>query len=59
MSGDPHTTFVVAAYGFAAVTLIGLIVWVLADHRTQTRVLADLEARGIRRRSARGTDGTR
>ena len=47
-----HLAFVAAAYGFAAVILTGLIVWVAVDHRVQRRALADLEARGIRRRSA-------
>jgi len=28
-----------------------LIVWVIADHRAQLRLLADLEARGVKRRS--------
>jgi heme exporter protein D len=44
--------FVAAAYAFAAVILISLVVWVFADYRIQRRTLADLEAHGIRRRSA-------
>ncbi|HSM19240.1 MAG TPA: heme exporter protein CcmD [Hyphomicrobiales bacterium] len=49
--------FVYAAYGFAAAILLSLVVWVVADHRIQRRTLADLEARGIRRRSASPEDG--
>ncbi len=41
----PHTGYIVAAYAFAAVTVISLIVWSLLDHRAQRRALADLEAR--------------
>jgi len=47
-----HMGFVIAAYAFAAVILVLLIGWVVVDHRIQKRTLADLEARGIRRRSA-------
>ena len=48
--------FVAAAYAFAAAILLSLMVWVLADHRVQRRTLAELEARGIRRRSAAKRD---
>ena len=34
-----------------ALVVIGLIAWVLADHAAQRRLLADLEARGVTRRS--------
>ena len=34
-----------------ALVVIGLIAWVLADHAAQRRLLADLEARGMTRRS--------
>lgn len=49
----PHLGFVVATYVVAALTVAGLIGWVLADHRAQRRVLAELEARGMTRHSAR------
>jgi len=51
-----HLGFVAAAYAFAVIILLSLIVWVFADHRTQRRTLAELEARGIRRRSAGAGD---
>ena len=47
----PHAAFIVAAYAMAAMVVTGLIAWVLADHAAQRRLLADLEARGVTRRS--------
>jgi heme exporter protein D len=47
----PYVGFILAAYGCAVVVVVSLIVWVIADHRTQRRLLADLEARGVTRRS--------
>ncbi|MEJ0097602.1 MAG: heme exporter protein CcmD [Bauldia sp.] len=46
-----HAGFIIAAYVLTAVVLAGLVAWVLADGRRQRRRLAELEARGIRRRS--------
>jgi heme exporter protein CcmD len=43
---------VYADYGVTAVVVLGLIARAVVDHRVQARRLADLEARGIRRRSA-------
>ena len=47
----PHAAFIVAAYAAALAVVIGLISWVIADHAAQRRLLADLEARGVTRRS--------
>jgi heme exporter protein D len=47
-----HIGFIVASYSAAAVVVFGLIAWVALDFRTQRRNLADLEARGVTRRSA-------
>lgn len=44
--------FIAAAYLVSAAVLIGLVMWIAANGRAQRRRLADLEARGIRRRSA-------
>ncbi|MCX5477720.1 heme exporter protein CcmD [Kaistia geumhonensis] len=52
MLGD-HAGFILAAYGLSALIVLALVVWVVVDGRTQRRRLADLEARGIRRRSRR------
>jgi len=51
MDLGPHAAFVIGAYVMAAVVVIGLIAWVLADYEAQRRLLADLEARGVSRRS--------
>ena len=51
MSLGPHAAFIIAAYAAALAVIIGLIVWVSADYAAQRRLLADLEARGVSRRS--------
>ena len=51
MDLGPHAAFIIAAYAVAALVVIGLIAWVLADHAAQLRLLADLEARGVTRRA--------
>lgn len=52
-----HAGFIVAAYLLAAVVLVGMIAWIVIDGRAQRRRIADLEARGVRRRSAARKDG--
>jgi len=47
----PHASFIVAAYACAAVVVLAMIAWVLADYDAQRRRLAELEARGVTRRS--------
>jgi heme exporter protein D len=44
-------TFVWSAYGLTAVVIGALIIWVIADARRRARALAELDARGVRRRS--------
>lgn len=51
--GD-HAAFIIGAYAAVTVGLAGLIAWIIADARQQARMLAELEAQGITRRSARG-----
>lgn len=46
-----HWGFIVAAYGFVAVILGAVIAITWIDGAQQRRALAELEARGIRRRS--------
>jgi heme exporter protein D len=53
MDLGPHANFIVAAYAIALVVVGVLIVWVVLDHRTQRRILGDLEKRGLTRRSDR------
>ncbi len=47
-----HEGFIVAAYLLTAVVLVGMVVWIVLDGRAQRARLGELEARGIRRRSA-------
>ena len=53
MELGPHGAFILAAYAAAAFVVIGLIAWVITDHAAQRRLLADLEARGVTRRSGK------
>jgi heme exporter protein D len=48
-----HGGFIVAAYLATIIVLAGMIVWIVFDGRALKQRLADLEARGIRRRSAK------
>ena len=48
----PHAIFILAAYGVTFAAVAGLALAILADDRKQRRQLADLERRGVRRRSA-------
>ena len=52
MNLGPYAGFIIAAYSAALAVILGLIGWVVADHRAQTHTLADLEARGVARRSS-------
>ena len=53
----PHAGFIWMAYGVSALVLAGLIGWIRIDARRQLNLLADLEAKGIRRRSAGRSQG--
>lgn len=48
-----HTLYVLAAYGISLVTLGAIMGWILLDQQARKRELAELEARGIRRRGDR------
>ncbi|HMA72050.1 MAG TPA: heme exporter protein CcmD [Xanthobacteraceae bacterium] len=52
MDLGPHVGFIIGAYIVATLVVSALVIWVLADHVAQKRALADLERRGITRRSA-------
>ena len=58
MNLGPHADFIVAAYAVAVLVVAALIVWVALDHRAQKRHLANLEARGVSRRSDRAVGTT-
>jgi heme exporter protein D len=47
-----HLPFIIGSYAAAFVVVAGLIAWVMLDFRAQRRALADLEMRGVTRRSA-------
>jgi heme exporter protein D len=46
-----HAGFILASYGLAIVVIGALFGWVILDGRAQARRLAELEARGVHRRS--------
>jgi heme exporter protein D len=46
-----HAGFILAAYGATAILVAALVFWVIADHRSQRRALAALDAQGITRRA--------
>ncbi|HZW47348.1 MAG TPA: heme exporter protein CcmD [Microvirga sp.] len=49
-----HTFFIVLSYVLTALVIAGLILRAVIDHRAQVRALAELESRGIGRRSRHG-----
>ena len=53
MDLGPHAAFIVTAYAVAVVIVAALLAWIGLDHGRQARALADLEARGMIRRSGR------
>ena len=53
MDLGPHAAFIVTAYAVAIGIIAGLIVWIVLDRIHLARVLGDLEAQGISRRSER------
>jgi heme exporter protein D len=53
MPAVSHIEFIVAAYGIGVVVVMALIAWVMLDYRLQRRILAELETKGVARRSAR------
>ncbi len=53
MLATAHIEFIIAAYVFGVVVIGVLVAWVMLDYRLQRRILAELETKGISRRSAR------
>lgn len=47
-----HPYFVAAAYGISAIVITGLILWIVLDGWNRRRDIAELESRGVRRRSS-------
>ena len=52
-----HTFYIAMSYGIAGLVSLCLIGWVWLDGRARRRELAQLEAAGIRRRSAKTPEG--
>lgn len=52
MDLGPHAGFIIAAFAIVAAVIAALVAWVIVDHVAQKRALADLERRGVTRRSA-------
>jgi heme exporter protein D len=52
MDLGPHAGFIISAYAVAIVVIVLLALWVMADYAAQKRALAELDRRGITRRSA-------
>ena len=46
-----HALYLAAAYGLSALGIAGVIGWILSDQAARRRELAELEKRGVRRRS--------
>jgi len=52
MDLGPHAAFIWASYGAVVVVLGLLVAWLVLDGHRQARMLRELEARGVRRRSS-------
>jgi len=52
MDLGPHGGFIISAYLIATAVVAALVCWVIWDHLAQKRALAELDRRGITRRSA-------
>jgi heme exporter protein D len=52
MDLGPHAGFIIVAYVMTIAVVGLLIAWVVTDYVAQKRALADLDRRGITRRSA-------
>jgi heme exporter protein D len=57
MDLGPYAGFIITAYAIAIAVVGLLVVWVIADYAAQKRALAELERRGIARRSAEPRPG--
>ncbi len=51
MDLGPHAAYIWVAYGSVAAGLAALVAWLVLDGRRQQRLVDQLEARGVRRRS--------
>lgn len=56
MDLGPHAVFIWASYAVVVIVLLGFIAWLIFDGRRYRQALDELEAKGVRRRSARRGD---
>jgi heme exporter protein D len=52
MDLGPHASFIWSAYAVVTMVIGAIIAWLVVDGRQLERRLADLAARGVKRRSA-------
>jgi heme exporter protein CcmD len=52
----PNAVFIVTAYAAAIVIVAGLVAWVVRDRRYLVRVIEQMEAHGVARRSKHKLD---
>jgi heme exporter protein D len=50
-----HADFIIASYTVVVVVVAALVGWIALDYSAQRRILADLDKRGITRRSQRSS----
>ena len=58
MDLGPHAAYIWVSYAVVALVLAGLVAWLVADGRHQQRLLDELDARGVKRRSRGGQGGS-
>lgn len=51
MDLGPHAAYIWACFALTGLLLVGLTAWLALDGRRQQRLIAELESRGVRRRS--------
>jgi heme exporter protein D len=51
MDLGPHAAFIWASYSIVVLVMAALVAWLNIDGRRQQRLIDELEARGVRRRS--------
>jgi heme exporter protein D len=53
MTLGPYTSFIVTSYALVASVVATLIIWIAFDFRAQKKLLRNLEAGGVTRRSVK------
>ena len=48
-----HAAYIIPSYAISAVVIAALIIWIMVVYKNRKRQIADLEARGIVRASAK------